>query len=291
MSSNIVLHKSSLCGRRPTNEDAEVYFINLSNGSINSSYAPVDFFAICDGHGGSEVSEFVSAELKRYLTNRNITYPLQTHKINGIYDSIQKKLINHPKKIADGCGSTALVLVRYFDSRTNQYGIQVINSGDCRAVLSRNGLAIPLTKDHKPFWSDERRRIDMVNKKHSMNNQIEFLDGDWRIGDLSVSRSFGDLDNTPHVTHIPESFCYELMAEDEFVIMACDGLWDVMENHEAVNFVRDHLTNNHIDLYEIPGKYPTTESIKKKNISRKLADYAIAMGSGDNVSVFIIFFV
>lgn len=290
MSSKISLHKTSQCGGRPTNEDVERYFLNLEdNGSpTDKSYAPVDIFIVCDGHGGKEVAEFVAPKLEKKLINKNMQYPLDNSVKNKIFNDIQNALIQHPNKIANECGCTCLTMIRYISKNGHEY-VQLLNIGDCRAVLSKNGVAMALTKDHKPIWPDEKKRIDAVNDKHGTNEEIHFDGGDWRIGDLSVSRSFGDLDNTPFVTHKPDSFNFRLDSYDEFIIMGCDGLWDTIENHEAVNFVRDHMDNDHIKYYNIPHKYPSEETAKSKNIARKLASYAIARGSTDNVSVFIIF--
>ena len=123
-----------------------------------------------------------------------------------------------------------------------------------------------------------------------MDKRVHYILIIWRIGDLSVSRAFGDLDNTPHVTHIPDNFNYQLKPDDEFIVMACDGVWDVLQNHDVVNFTRDHYHNNNVDLYDIYGKYPTQDIDQIHNIAKKLATYAIASGSTDNVSVIIIFF-
>jgi len=292
MASDIELHKTSLRGARPSNEDVEAYKINLSihGTSIDPQYAPIDFFVVCDGHGGIEVAEFVVPELQKYFMKRNLRYPLKHAYIVRIYDTIQQKLINHPRRIAHKCGCTALVLVRFMDE-TKQKHIQVVNLGDSRAVLSRYGIATPLCKDHKPIWSDEKHRIEQVNERCGINRPIHFEAGDWRVGDLSVSRSFGDLDNTPHVTHIPETFEFILETEtiDEFIVLACDGVWDVMENHHVVNFVKDHCHNNNLQFYQIPHRFPSGEVSTPPNIARKLADYAIAKGSTDNISVLIIF--
>lgn len=289
---DISLHKTSLCGLRDANEDAEKYNMNLSveGISIDLNYAPIDFFAICDGHGGDMVAKEVIINLEKYLTKKKLSFPLSHKYIAKVYNYIQKKLERHPDKIATACGCTALVVIRYIDPKTVNKNIQVINIGDCRAVLSRKGLAIPLTKDHKPYWPDEKRRIDLVNMKHNTDKRIHFEAGDWRIGDLSVSRAFGDLDNVPYVTHIPDIFYYQLIPDDEFIVMACDGVWDVLKNDEVINFVRDHLYNNHIEYYTVPNKYPIVNSYNQRNIARKLAEYAIARGSTDNVSALIIFF-
>ena len=294
----ISLHKTSQLGLRETNEDVERFVLNLDavGRPKKSEYAPIDFYVICDGHGGDQVAKFVAPELEKHLTRPNLIYPLEHRYICKIFSYVQDKLTNHPSRIASCCGCTALVLVRYLDKKGRE-NIQVINIGDCRALLSRDGLAIPLTKDHKPYWPDERTRINYVNRKNPSNvREIMYYSGDYRVGDLSVSKSLGDLDNKPQVSHLPDSYVYKLHPTDEFIIMACDGLWDNIQNHEAVNFVKDHLNNN-TDLYKLSYKfkkktlyYPSAEIDQSNNISKKLAHYAIAKGSSDNVSILIIFF-
>jgi protein phosphatase 2C len=287
----IDLHATSQQGRRESNEDVELFQLNLSEEGFpeNEQFGAIDFFIICDGHGGIEVANFVAPRLKRYFLKKSMNYPLTHGYICKIYDYIQKELDNHPQQIGLECGCTALIVIRYISAYNKEY-IQVINLGDCRAVLSRRGLAIPLCKDHKPFWSDEKQRIDFVNKKYNTDVKIHFDAGDWRVHELSVCRSFGDINATPQVTHIPESFIYPLKNDDEFIIIACDGLWDILQNHEAVNFVRDHMNDNNISFYEIEERYPSEEVRSTNCIARKLASYAIARGSSDNVSIFIIFF-
>jgi len=281
--SRIRLHKSSLCGLRPTNEDVEKYFLNMATdgSAIDDQYLPIDVFVICDGHGGKDVSIFVANKLMSLLTKKTNDFPLSKIEVNKIYDKIQDSLVDHKNNIAQKCGCTALVIIKYV--KVNHY-IQVINLGDCRAVICQKGLAIPLTLDHKPFWSNEKKRIDIVNKDHKTNKLIHFDQGDWRIGDLSVSRAFGDLDNTPYITHKPDIFVYKLKNTYEFILMACDGLFDVMENHEAINFIRDQRDKNHVEFYTFDNSIDNS-----KNIAKKLGIYALNKGSTDNVSIMIIF--
>jgi len=294
MPSDIKIYKESLIGLRTTNEDIETYKQNAnSNGkAIDESFAPINLFIICDGHGGKEVAAFVVPILKKHLMNPECNYPLTHQEIIKIYNYIQKELINHPKNIAENCGCTALVTVIYYDKGNRN--LQVINIGDSRSVICNDGFAIPLCKDHKPYWPEEKKRIDKVNLTSKVKRKIHFDAGDWRVGDLSVSRSFGDLYNTPHVTHIPQSFTYSLLKSDKFIVMACDGVWDVISNQEVVNFVRDNIDNNNISFYKLTDKithkitYPTASSQKSKNLATKLAEYAIAKGSTDNISIIII---
>lgn len=294
MLKGIECHQTTQIGKRPTNEDVEISRLNLrTNGSaVNEEYAPIDIFIICDGHGGSRVSEYVAPLLLKLLAHKNNTYPISQQKINNIYNKIQLDIFQHPKRIGNGCGCTALVVIRYKIIMGNNMieKIQTINLGDCRAVVSRNGLAIPLSKDHKPFWSDEKKRIQLLNQKNKENIPIHYSWGDWRVHDLSVSRAFGDNDEKPEISNIPDIYDNLLENNDEFLIIACDGLWDVLQNHEAVNFVRDHIKNNMIDLYKIDGKYPSDLVAASKNIARKLASYAIARGSTDNISIYVVIF-
>lgn len=119
------------------------------------------------------------------------------------------------------------------------------NAGDSRAVLCRDGKAIDMSRDHKPTDEDECERII---------NAGGFV-ADGRVnGSLALSRAIGDFEykrnNVPDdlppelycVTANPEvkTFKYE-QDKDEFIIIACDGVWDVMTSQECVDFVRERL--------------------------------------------------
>ena len=126
---------------------------------------------------------------------------------------------------------------------------------------------------------DIKRQINV----HGPSEGYQYFDGyDWRVGDLSVSRSFGDMDAAPFVTHKPEIFKYSLSKGDKFIILGCDGLWDVINSQDAVNFVLEKL-NDEEDIVSMSGH-------SKKNIAHELAKCAIKKGSTDNVSIIIIFF-
>lgn len=284
------IYMSSQQGRRSSNEDVEQGILNLgSDGrAIKNNMAPIDLFIVCDGHGGIEVAEYVVPKLITRYMNKKLQYPLTKQQINKMYNEIETELENHPKQIGLECGCTALVVVRF--TNDNKEYLQVINLGDCRAVMPQNGLAIALNKDHKPYWPDEKKRIDSVNKKYKYPEEIIFDEGDWRVQGLSVSRAFGDINAKPHISHIPDSYVYKLNDSNDFLIVACDGLWDILQNHEAVNFVSDHFDNNNIQFYNLYDIYPSKDVSVCKNIARKLASYAIARGSTDNVSVLIIKF-
>lgn len=313
------IHSITTKGALNVNEDQ--HFIHLNGDeehpNFNKDKVKCNIFCICDGHGGKPVAEFACMKIYKYLTKPGIKYPIKEKVILKVFDEIQKQLIAHPDKIAAHCGTTCLCVVQYQDqsiipeqngpdklendntihlhcesSKINEnngieHWLEIINLGDCRAVICRNSIAVPLTKDHKPNWPDERRRIKKIG-----GDDIHYdANGNcWRIKDLSVSRAFGDLDNVPYVTHVPDVFHYKMSFEDQFMILGCDGLWDVVDNQTAVNFVIDHLDNINRDVYSYTQNTINTNATENENIAQKLAQYAIAKGSLDNISIIIVFF-
>jgi len=118
--------------------------------------------------------------------------------------------------------------------------LYVANAGDSRCVLSRNGKAIAMSRDHKPNDEDERKRIYDAGGMVA-NGRV--------CGNLNLSRALGDLEyknpklqpDKQIISPFPEIFSIALTKDDEFIILACDGIWDVMSNQQAVDFVRERL--------------------------------------------------
>ncbi|GAU88822.1 hypothetical protein RvY_01450-2 [Ramazzottius varieornatus] len=116
------------------------------------------------------------------------------------------------------------------------------NLGDSRGIAVSNASLMVVTEDHKPFRADEQKRISLAGGTVSMQ----------RInGNLAVSRALGDydyknrLDRGPFEQLVsPEPDLYPLARrpEDEFIVLACDGVWDVITNDELYRFVRYQLT-------------------------------------------------
>jgi serine/threonine protein phosphatase PrpC len=278
----MLVYETSLIGKRTTNEDQHHIILNGNNN--DSKLNNINFFAVYDGHGGNKVSKFLKSNLSQYFLKKNIQYPLSDSYIIKVFDHLQKKLAIDHKDFAYSQGSTCLILINYFINNKNY--IHVCNLGDCRAVICSNGLANYLTRDHKPDWPLEKLRINQLG------GEIIHDGFDYRICNMSVSRSFGDIDASPYVTHIPDIFKYKISQDDQFVIMACDGLWDVVSNHEAVNFVQ-----NFVDIKKNKNCKKEVNTNKNNiiikdgriNIAKSLAEYAIQKGSADNITIIIIF--
>ena len=274
------LHTISLLGLRPTNEDAEFFLLNLDNN--DKSKKNINLLAIFDGHGGPLVSKYLSEKLPQYFFDKKIPdnqkpYSTKYHKyIVKLFDFMQEKIRNEIKE-SKIMGSTALI-TQIYNYKNSQKRIQVLNVGDCRAVLcNKYNIGVGLTKDHKPMALEEYERITKMGGKI---NQLP--NDDPRIGGLSVSRSIGDVDGKPYVSHQPEIFDYDIDPKDKFLIVGCDGLWDVFDNQSAVYFVLNEMKNDY--------KYNIITNSLKNNIAMKLATEAIRRGSTDNISCMILFF-
>lgn len=285
---NLIIQSYSTNGLRDKNEDAMELINNLDHK--DSTKIPILYVGVFDGHGGDGISKALVDENKlnisKYFckTNSPITSQITSKKTNKriseLFIRIQEKLINHNIK-SNSMGSTALITLIYPRNQQNdKFQLKVINLGDCRAVsCSSYNIGIQLTLDHKPHLFCEKNRIAQ------MGGVLEKADGDdYRIDGMSVSRSFGDLDNR-FISQNPDIFDY-VLSNEKFLIMGCDGVWDVLTNQEAVDFVLEKYE-------ELKASNKTLCETKKKsalNLAQKLADYAIFKGSTDNISLTIIFF-
>ncbi|MED6253739.1 Protein phosphatase 1L, partial [Ataeniobius toweri] len=127
--------------------------------------------------------------------------------------------------------------------------LTVANVGDSRGVLcDKDGNAVALSHDHKPYQLKERKRIKRAGGFISFN-------GSWRVqGILAMSRSLGDypLKNLNVVIPDPDIMTFDLdKLQPEFMILASDGLWDAFSNEEAVRFVRERLDEPHFGAKSI----------------------------------------
>ena len=235
-------------GVRPTNEDAEVLY-DTEN---------IKIFGIFDGHGSDEVSKLLKKNIVGILTNKEIKYPISKKQIEVICANIQSYIKKKP--YANSAGSTANIVIIY--NCNNQYYFTNINVGDSRCVIYMNDKIIQVSEDHKPTNINEYNRIIQMGGK-------VYRDGlEYRVGDLSVSRSFGDCSNK-YTFPVPDIKTFKFNSNLNFII-GCDGLFDVMKNEDICYEVNNYIKTN-----------------GKMNIARKLTSLAYNTGSTDNISVIV----
>ncbi|KAJ6291677.1 hypothetical protein OIU76_023709 [Salix suchowensis] len=208
-------------GRREVMEDGYGVMIDILGD------AKLAFFAVIDGHGGRAAVDYVAENLGKNIVNglQNVDCKVDgrlEQAIRGGYMATDKEFLS--QGVSSGaCAATVLL---------KDGELHVANAGDCRVVLSRNGGADVLTNDHRVNREDERLRIE------NSGGFLHCRNGIWRVhGSLAVSRAIGDLHLKQWIISDPEIKRVPLTSDCQFLIMASDGLWDKVNEQEAVDLI------------------------------------------------------
>ncbi|KAK3025350.1 hypothetical protein RJ639_043859 [Escallonia herrerae] len=263
-------------GPRSANEDEHIRVDDLSThlGPLYRWPLPSSFYAVFDGHGGADASAYVKNNAMRLFFEGG-DLPQSSDIDDGFMEELQNfhhkaflladQALADECSVGDSCGTTALtalVLGRH---------LLVANAGDCRAVLCKKGVAVPLTEDHRPTYLPEKKRVE------ELGGYIEY---GYLNGELAVTRALGDWSmkypcgSASPLTAEPDVRQVMLTEDDEFMILGCDGLWDVMSNQEAVNLVRREL-RRHND---------------PQRCARELVKQALRLDTGDNLTAIVVCF-
>ncbi|ORX80679.1 PP2C-domain-containing protein [Anaeromyces robustus] len=204
---------------RRTMEDAHAYFYNFNDVEGQG------YFAIFDGHAGKQAAEWCGAQLHENLIEifkESPNMPIQ-ESLNKAFLKTDSQL-NEKRGIPSGC--TAIVVLVRKEKRV----LYSANVGDARAVLSRDGRALRLSCDHKGSNLEEVQRITDAGG-FVLNARVN--------GVLAVTRSLGDYSMKEWVIGNPYTTRVVLDDKDNFLILACDGIWDVCSDDEAVELIEN----------------------------------------------------
>ncbi|KAI0354945.1 PP2C-domain-containing protein [Trametes cingulata] len=219
-------------GWRITMEDAHTAVLNL-DGEPSESDSNT-FFAVYDGHGGSAVARYAGQHLhQRLVTDEAYKRKDYPRALKNAFLGTDEDIRSNPEFDRDASGCTAVAALV-----TKEGKIYVANAGDSRSVISVKGEAKQLSFDHKPQNEQEKNRIVAAG------GYIEY----GRVnGNLALARALGDFDYKKNaslapeaqiITSDPEVIEHTITEEDEFVIIACDGIWDCLTSQQSVNVVR-----------------------------------------------------
>ncbi|XP_050221758.1 probable protein phosphatase 2C 8 [Mercurialis annua] len=261
----------SVIGRRREMEDAVRVELGFTKGKRGENF---DFFGVYDGHGGARVAEACKERLHRVLAEEMINNERNGNTMTE-WEKVMEECferMDEEVKRERMIGSTAVVAV------VGENEMVVANCGDSRAVLCRGGVAVPLSIDHKPDREDELERVEAAG------GRIINWNGHRILGVLATSRSIGDEYMKPFVISKPEVTVQKRTENDEFMILASDGLWDVVSNEVACQIARKCLNGRmrrkSQQVIEIDGRAAEAAAI--------LVELAIARGSKDNISVIVV---
>ncbi|CAL1573722.1 unnamed protein product [Knipowitschia caucasica] len=232
------------------------------------------FFAVFDGHAGNTVAQYCSQHLLGNLLSTGGMGPEDDPE--KVKDSIIEGFLQTDKHLQtvarregwERGGTTAVAAL------ISPYYIYFANCGDSRAMICRSGQVCFSTCDHKPYCPLEKERIESAGGSVCLQ----------RInGSLAVSRALGDFsykgaeNRTPceqMVSPEPEVFVLERSPADEFLVLACDGVWDTITNEDLCAFIHNRLQVC-TDL---------------RDVCSQVIDLCLYKGSLDNISIIVLCF-
>ena len=297
-------------GGRPYMEDRHGIIHDM--GTLHPRLGGVHFLLVLDGHGGSRCAEFVQSELHKRLgvlaAAGELGFGSSSLQVEAAFtrtfESIDADFLTQARAQRYGDGTTVLcALVRGST-------LDVANVGDSRAVLGRRPdrqpaevqramrerdcAAVRLSVDHKPDLPDETSRVQ------SRGGIVRNVSGCWRVVSpnaqtmLAVSRAIGDRDlkdstTLPLISSTPFVVSHALTPRDQFVILASDGIWDVMEDATAVKLVAEVLKR---PIPQSAGQSGAAAAkLQAQAAAETLVRRAAQLGSLDNTTALVGYFV
>lgn len=257
----------SIQGARAYMEDVYQVRRNLSINCEDGAKSNVCLYAVFDGHGGARASKFAAANLPALLQAQSDLLSDPQHALVTAFEALDEQWLVEATQYDYDDGSTAIVALAV------DHTLFIANLGDCRAVLAstknKESTAVDLSHDHKPIRADEKERIEKLGGKI-----LHFKT--WRVqGILAVTRAFGDRKLKKYITATPEVSIRELGECDSFLILASDGVWDVLSSQDSVDLVHEQMVHSGGTSY-------CQES------AVNVTDTAYRCGSMDNITTMVV---
>ena len=222
----------------------------------------IDFFSaeVYDGHSGREAAHLASEMLTPHFLNAWFTEVEKSpDDRRPDQEMLREAYIAADEYIAFRKirGGTAAVTLYIMGNR-----FLAANAGDSRAIIGTKSGAEVLTLDHKPDVPDETARIE------ALGGMVTSFGAPRVMGFLAMSRALGDTDLRPFVTSEPRVIAGILGRENDFAVLACDGVWDVLSSDTVIRLAREGATPQQ-----------SAETIKNT---------ALDQGSSDNITVIVL---
>ncbi|KAJ5041181.1 uncharacterized protein L3040_005732 [Drepanopeziza brunnea f. sp. 'multigermtubi'] len=231
---------SSMQGWRISMEDAHAAVLDLQsvaedkkNTKPKDAESRLSFFGVYDGHGGDKVALFAGENIHPIIAKQDAFKKGDLEQaLKDGFLATDRAILSDPRYEEEVSGCTASVAI------VSATQIFVGNAGDSRSVLGVKGRAKPLSFDHKPQNEGEKARITAAGG---------FVDFGRVNGNLALSRAIGDFEfkksaelapEQQIVTAYPDVTVHNISPDDEFLVVACDGIWDCQSSQAVVEFVR-----------------------------------------------------
>ncbi|KNC52390.1 protein phosphatase 2C [Thecamonas trahens ATCC 50062] len=287
-----------LTGRRKTMEDAHFAAVQASQKleTAETQGGPaVGFFSVFDGHGGDACALYLSQNMfpavletmpELAIRTKEVdpeSLPSQAEELQAMETSLREayalaesRFISLAESKNVDSGATAVSALIHGNK------LVVANVGDSEAVLSRDGMPVNLTVIHNPAKNPAEEERIVAAGGRVYKKRVALPSVPPHLCNIAVSRAFGDIlfKNTPDgtasgLTADPDAATWLIEPQDEFLILACDGVWDVMTHEEAVDEVSSSLAASQYD------PQAAVECLVKA---------AYARGSTDNITALVVLF-
>lgn len=221
------------------------------------------YFAVFDGHGGVDAARYAAVHVHANAARRPELPTDPAGALRAAFRHTDDMFLRKAKRERLQSGTTGVCAL------VTGTTLHVAWLGDSQVILVQQGQVVKLMEPHKPERQDERARIE------ALGGFVSHMDC-WRVnGTLAVSRAIGDIFQKPYVSGEADAASRELTGSEDYLLLACDGFFDVVPHQEVAGLVQSHLVR---------------QQGSGLLVAEELVAAARDRGSHDNITVMVIFF-
>lgn len=220
------------------------------------------YFAVFDGHGGVDAARYAAIHVHAQAARQPELPTLPAEALRLAIQSTDRMFLRKARRERLQSGTTGVCALVAGQT------LHVAWLGDSQAILVQQGQVVKLMEPHRPERQDERERIE------ALGGFVSHMDC-WRVnGTLAVSRAIGDVFQKPYVSGDADATSWELTGSEDYLLLACDGFFDVVPHQEVNGLVQAHLA-------------------VRQGCALRIAEDLVAeardRGSHDNITVMVVF--
>ncbi|XP_006140259.1 protein phosphatase 1F [Tupaia chinensis] len=225
---------------------------------------PVDraYFAVFDGHGGVDAARYASVHVHANAARQPELLMDPAGALREAFRHTDEMFLRKAKRERLQSGTTGVCVL------ISGTTLHVAWLGDSQVILVQQGQVVKLMEPHRPEREDEKARIE------ALGGFVSHLEC-WRVnGTLAVSRAIGDIFQKPYVSGEADAASRELTGSEDYLLLACDGFFDVVSHQEVSGLVQSHLVR---------------QQGSGLHVAEELVAEARDRGSHDNITVMVVF--
>lgn len=220
------------------------------------------YFAVFDGHGGVDAARYASVHVHAQAAHRPELLTDPAAALKEAFRRTDDMFLWKAKRERLQSGTTGVCAL------ITGTTLHVAWLGDSQVILVQQGQVVKLMEPHRPERQDEKARIE------ELGGFVSLMDC-WRVnGTLAVSRAIGDVFQKPYVSGEADAASRELTGSEDYLLLACDGFFDVVPHHEVTGLVHSHLIR---------------QNASGLHVAEELVAVARDRGSHDNITVMVVF--